>query len=114
MNSREFCYWLQGYFELRYLHSMSIGDKLTQYQYKTILDHLSIVKIPDIGFVNQFDNFCLYLRERLKNWEDIDTFEIPMKLSECFNNEPVYTYDYSTFPPGQYESLIKYVSYASC
>ena len=37
MNSQEFCYWLQGFFEL------SEGKKLTPKQVKIIKDHLALV-----------------------------------------------------------------------
>lgn len=45
MTSREFCYWLQGYFEIR-----KEADGLTQEQSEIIQKHLSLV------FIHEIDN----------------------------------------------------------
>ena len=51
MNELEFCYWLNGYFEL------SESDNLTPEQVKQIKEHLSLVfdkKTPPMGFGTMF------------------------------------------------------------
>lgn len=40
MKSRDFCYWLQGYFELE---NTNCSDALTQKQVNTIRNHLALV-----------------------------------------------------------------------
>jgi hypothetical protein len=57
MTSREFCYWLQGHFEL------NNGDELTPHQVQLIKKHLNLVfhheidpSYPDSAKLNQIHN----------------------------------------------------------
>jgi hypothetical protein len=45
MTSREFCYWLQGFFEIS---GATYEDELTSAQIKTIRDHLNLVFVHEI------------------------------------------------------------------
>ncbi len=44
MQSRDFCYWLQGYFEINGAHA----DTLSSRQIETIKSHLSLVFVHEI------------------------------------------------------------------
>lgn len=74
MNSKDFAYWLQGYFELR-TDSTSI---LTETQIKIIKQHLELVKVTD----KKLQGFCAWLNTI---FELLDTLKLSFNVS--FNEE---------------------------
>lgn len=47
MTSRDFCYWLQGYFEMAGVRP-DVGCTLTNEQVKTVQRHLSLVFVREL------------------------------------------------------------------
>lgn len=47
MTSRDFCYWLQGYFEIEKTRTSTLGA-LGEDQVKCIADHLALVYVHEI------------------------------------------------------------------
>jgi len=90
MQSQQFCYWLQGSFEL--YDNTSFDEKQT----KIIKEHLNLVFTYD----KQPNGFCNFLKGylALSNPKNIDTEAtavIRTQLSETFKNEidPTYPVD---------------------
>ena len=48
MNSRDFCFWLQGFFEINGSNSGPVDSVLTASQIQVIKNHLNLVFIHDI------------------------------------------------------------------
>lgn len=48
MTARDFCYWLQGFFELERLRGVDTGSNLTSEQAEAIRRHLALVFAHDI------------------------------------------------------------------
>lgn len=95
MHSHEFCYWLQGYFELR-----ETGTALTKKQMDCIARHVELVKAVD---KTQSGNFVHWIRGVIGTTVVIDRLEenkskfenfsasitelIKAELANCFKHE---------------------------
>lgn len=66
MNTRDFCYWLQGYCEL------TKGDLPTKTQLKMIVEHLTLTREVDRSGYYDFDHFA----DTLQGFLDINGTEI--------------------------------------
>ena len=63
MDAQQFCYWLQGYFEI------SGSDKLTKEQIQIIRDHLQLVfkkETPNYTYPNFWEGYDFSKYEPLK------------------------------------------------
>ena len=70
MNSRDFCYWLQGYFEIGYFEITESLTWLNEKQTSCIKKHLDMVyeyelkKVP-LNKMNKAQGFCFDLNQEL-------------------------------------------------
>lgn len=98
MKSTEFCYWLQGYFEL------SNATVLDSYQIKCILAHLNLVHTYELSEKTKQENinltkaqwFCIDLyikiyqtiaKSEYKENAKIEIESLKLKLNEVFKHE---------------------------
>lgn len=99
MKSTEFCYWLQGYFELKKEKALSFDEDQTQ----SVKNHLEMVFAHD----PQPMQFCAFLRGYFTISEPVIIEESQAKiiheeLSKTFKNEID-----SRYSPQQYQQLNK-------
>jgi hypothetical protein len=88
MKNTDFCYWLQGFFELT---SENQNYSLNSQQIQTIKDHLKLVRMYD----KKLDEFPAWLEGFLDNIHDdasTNTESIRTKLHYCFEHviDPLY------------------------
>ena len=71
MNNKEFCYWLQGYFELGGL------KELTNKQLEIIQAHLNLVRKVD----GRLDEFTGWLEGTLETWQHFKS-DLPAEIAD--------------------------------
>lgn len=83
----QFCFWLQGYFEI----SEKVRKKLSERQLKIILNHLELVRItnhPDQAKYPKCQEFCSWLGHYLQICGTRSTAAaISSQLSKIFEHE---------------------------
>lgn len=93
MQSRDFCYWLQGYFEIQGIYTSSFGNDIsfTQNQLKCITNHLNLVfKCEEFNSSKSYQ-FCLSVRVDLDlnvlGSRKLDFVKIRESLNNVFTHE---------------------------
>jgi len=85
MTPRDFCYWLQGCFELG-------GKDLNNKQIEIIASHLKLVFTYNPHPKDEGATFCYFMKGYLQNNKEFNEKYIKSELNKCFKHEidPIY------------------------